>query len=50
MPISVIKDKYEQETGIAKEDCILKNSDGEIMEDQKTLIDYDVLKPNGHIL
>ena len=50
MPISVIKDNYEQETGIAKEDCILRNYEGEIMEDEKTLMDYDVLKPNGHIL
>ena len=46
--IHEVKAKYECETGIAKEDCILKNWDGKMMEDGKTLRDYKVTMENDH--
>ena len=40
MKILKIKEKYEEKTGIPKEDCILKNWEGKIMQNEKTIGDY----------
>ena len=50
MKILKIKEKYEEKTGIPKEDCILKNWEGKIMQNEKTIGDYVDKMPEHHVL
>ena len=50
MKISELKAKYQEQTGIPKEDYILKSWDGKIMEDEKTLRDYSVERRYHNVL
>ena len=50
MTVSELKNEYVQETGIKKEDCILMTrKKREIMEDSKTLRDYNVGTYKRHV-